>query len=166
VTSADLALLPAARQIRIKAGGYDYRLAPDRLPAAMAALRECEKDLLATWGMDPAAIAVIATFPHRPGGLASMFNSDDYPGSAIRKEEQGTSAVRFWVGTDGQARDCQIVESSGSAALDAKTCEVIAKRGKFEPARTAAGTAVDCIAYMRIRWVLPRDPRILPPVSI
>jgi TonB family protein len=151
----DLAPLNNAKQIRIQAGKLDIALAPNAVSAAMKALEACEKDLLVTWGMDPAAVASIASFPKVRGGIVGVFSYNDYPMAAIRNEEQGTAGVRFWVGKDGKARDCEVVESSGSALLDDQTCSIIVQRGRFEPARTSSGEPVVSIGFQRIRWEIP-----------
>lgn len=147
---SDLAPLESAESFWVRAGKQDYHLAPSKVAAAMKALDACEKDLLATWGMDPAVVASIATFPK--GKVEAIFETDDYPTSSLKKHEQGEAGARFWVTKDGSIRDCKIVESSGSAALDARTCDVIARRGRLEPARTKSGEVVECLSFVRVRW--------------
>jgi protein TonB len=91
------------------------------------------------------------------GNLPSLFSTDDYPQSAIRNEEQGTTAVRLTIGTDGRVADCQITASSGSNALDAATCSVIKRRARYSPAKDQAGNAVTGSDSTRIRWELPDE---------
>ena len=91
------------------------------------------------------------------GNLVSLFSTDDYPQSAIRNEEQGTTAVRLTIGTDGRVADCQITASSGSNALDAATCSVIKRRARYSPAKDQAGNAVTGSDSTRIRWELPDE---------
>lgn len=155
LNSSDLAPLSNATQFRIQAGKLDTSFALFAVPVAMKALDACQKDLLVVWGMDAKVVASIATFATQPKGIASIFTTDDYPSSAIQNEEQGTSGVKFWVTKNGKARDCEVVESSGSKALDQKTCSIIVLRSHFEPARTTGGEPVDSIGYSRIRWELP-----------
>jgi protein TonB len=122
----------------------------------MDVLKDCEKNLLTSWGMSPEAIEAIGTQPKSRNGIR-IFSSGDYPQTSIRNEEQGTTGVRFWVGKNGRVRDCVVVETSGSAALDAQTCSVITTRARYDPAVTKNGEAVDSLSYSRIRWVLPDD---------
>lgn len=151
-----LAPLQRAKSIRIRAGKVDVALAPTMFSQALTALEACEKDLLVSWGMDPAALSSITTFPKpRGGALHRFFSTSDYPMAALRNNEQGTAGVRFWVGKDGKVRDCKVVESSGSVTIDSQTCATISQRGRFEPARTSSGTAVESISYTRVRWELP-----------
>jgi TonB family protein len=153
---ADLDPLKTARQVHVHAGKIDVALALDRFGLALKALAACEKDLLASWGMDPGAIDAITTYPELRGGIVNVFSTDDYPMAAIRNNEQGTAGVRFWVSKEGRVRDCKVVESSGSAVLDAQTCAIIGKRARYEPARTKTGDVIESISYQRIRWELPQ----------
>ena len=150
----DLAPLSQAKQFRIKAGKADIILEPARVEAALKALEPCQKDLLIGWGMTKETLDSIATFA-APRSDILDFTSNDYPTAAIRKHEQGTSGVRYWVSTEGKARDCRVVEPSGSAVLDAQTCAIITKRGNFTPAKTKNGDAVESIGFSRVHWLLP-----------
>jgi TonB family protein len=152
---ADLNPLKTAKQLRIRARKVDVSFVSSMFGPALKALSDCEKDLLARWGMDLAIINSIQAYPEARGGVHSFFRTDDYPSAAIRNEEQGTAGVRFWVSEEGRVRDCKVVESSGSAALDAQTCAMISKRGRYEPARTKTGDVVESISYARIRWEMP-----------
>ncbi len=149
---SELMPLKSAKQVWIRAGKLDFTLTPTAVPKAMEALEACESDLLASWGMDPAAIDAIATYPVPRG---SIFRYTDYPATAIRNDQQGTVGVRFWVTKKGWGRDCVVVESSGSAILDTQTCAIINKRGRYEPAHAKSGEAVESISYARIRWEMP-----------
>lgn len=89
--------------------------------------------------------------------LASLFSTDDYPQSAIRNEEQGTTAVRLSVGPDGRVADCSVTQSSGSSALDGATCNILRRRARFTPAKDQAGNPISDTYNQRIRWELPSD---------
>jgi len=89
--------------------------------------------------------------------LTSLFSTDDYPQSAIRNEEQGTTAVRLSIGTDGRVSDCSITQSSGSSALDNATCNILRRRARFTPAKDQAGNPISDSYSQRIRWELPEE---------
>jgi TonB family protein len=152
---SDLAPLNHAKQFRIQVSGADIVVAPEQVEAAMKALDPCQKDLLISWGMDKATLDSIVTYAEPKGGVVGLFTSNDYPTAAMRKNEQGTAGVRYWVSKEGKVRDCAVVESSGSAVLDAQTCAIISKRGTFLPARTKTGEAVESIGFSRVHWILP-----------
>jgi periplasmic protein TonB len=87
--------------------------------------------------------------------LASYVSDEDYPSSAIRNEEQGTTRFRLGVGADGRVTECTVTRSSGSSALDAATCRLMKSRARFSPARDSGGRPVSDSVASGIRWVLP-----------
>ena len=89
--------------------------------------------------------------------LASYFSDDDYPSSAQRNEEQGTTSVRLSIGTDGRVTDCSVTGSSGSSTLDNATCSILRRRARFTPAKDQAGHPITDSTTTRIRWQLPAD---------
>jgi protein TonB len=92
------------------------------------------------------------------GDLRSVFSDSDYPASAIRGEESGTVRASLTVGPDGRVTNCTVTASSGSAALDAATCNILRRRGRFTPARDSSGNPTsDTVAAPPIRWVLPTN---------
>jgi len=100
---------------------------------------------------------VVSKAAKAKANLNSLFSTDDYPQSAIRNEEQGTTAVRLSVGTDGRVTDCSITASSGSTALDNATCNIIRRRARYTPAQDQAGNPVGGSDTARIRWELPEE---------
>jgi protein TonB len=87
--------------------------------------------------------------------LASYVSDSDYPASAARNEEQGTTRFRLAVGADGRVKDCTVTGSSGSSALDSATCRIMKSRARFTPARDSDGKATGDSVSNSIRWVLP-----------
>lgn len=147
--------LGKADNLVIAAGEFHARFKLTNTAEAMKSLDACEKDLLVSWGMDPAVVASLESYPMHRRGIWSIFSTDDYPHSAVVNNEQGTASVRIRVSKEGKVSDCQLVESSGSDAIDKQTCRIILTRAHFQPARTKDGQAVDSIALQRIRWELP-----------
>lgn len=87
--------------------------------------------------------------------LASYVSDEDYPNTAARNEEQGTTRFRLGVGPDGRVSECTVTASSGSAALDSATCRLMKQRARFTPARNSDGQATSDSVTSAIRWVLP-----------
>lgn len=87
--------------------------------------------------------------------LASYVSDEDYPSTAVRNEEQGTTRFRLGVGPDGRVKDCTVTGSSGSSALDMATCRLMRQRAKFTPAHDSDGKAMSDSVASAIRWVLP-----------
>jgi len=88
-----------------------------------------------------------------PGSWAT---NDDYPPSAIRNEEQGTTGFRLEVGADGRVTGCTITSSSGSPVLDDTTCKLVTRRARFTPGKDASGNALGGSFASRIKWQIPK----------
>ena len=94
--------------------------------------------------------------PHDPASVMRLFSAADYPSEAMRLEQQGTVAYRATVGADGRVVGCEVMDSSGSASLDAATCSIIQRRARFRPARDQHGRPTEDKFSGRVRWVLPK----------
>jgi protein TonB len=106
----------------------------------------------------PAKIEARTVEPARArANLASYVSDEDYPGTAVRNEEQGTTRFRLTVGADGKVKECSVTASSGSSSLDATTCKLMKQRAKFTPAKNNRGEPTGDTVASAIRWVLPTD---------
>ncbi len=101
----------------------------------------------------PPAKAQRASPKGQPGSWAT---DADYPSSAVRAEESGTTGFRLEVGPDGRATSCNVTSSSGSSTLDEATCRLVQRRARFSPAKDTSGAAVSDTYSSRIKWVLPK----------
>lgn len=88
------------------------------------------------------------------GNLQGLFTADDYPPSAIRRDEEGIVTVRLTVSTNGRVADCEVTRSSGSPALDSTACSVLKRRSRFKPATDSHGDPTTDTVTQRIHWVL------------
>jgi protein TonB len=86
------------------------------------------------------------------GSLQGLIRDDDYPSSALDREEQGTVSVSLSIGTNGRVSACSIVSSSGSRTLDSTTCRILTSRAKFTPARDSTGAVTTGTVPARITW--------------
>lgn len=150
---AQLDALSAAKAMRVTAGNFQAEFNLRNVKGALKALEDCERNQLISWGMDPAVLASIESPPR--GNLARFFTSADYPIDAIGTNKKGTTSVRFMVAIDGRVSSCKVVASSGSPLLDAKSCQVITRRARLEPARTKLGEPVASVTFARVRWEMP-----------
>ena len=91
------------------------------------------------------------------GSLPGLFSTDDYPQSALRNEEQGTTAVSLTIGANGRVSGCSVTSSSGSGSLDTTTCSILTRRARFTPAKDQAGQPIGDSISTRVRWVLPEE---------
>jgi TonB family protein len=116
-------------------------------------LIECNAGLLESWGFSRPDQARMAVRPK--GSIMRFFDSGDYPQESIRRGAQGQVAVRYTVGADGKASGCAVRMSSGEAALDRATCNVINQRVRLTPAKDHSGQPMAMIDTARVRWVMP-----------
>jgi periplasmic protein TonB len=112
--------------------------------------------------MTALALASAADAPAGPtppraidGGDRWLLTSD-WPRAALAERRTGIAVVRLAINRSGEVDECAIVVSSGHADLDARTCEAMAVRGRFEPARDARGNRVRGEVLHRVNWALPR----------
>jgi protein TonB len=89
--------------------------------------------------------------------LGSLFSDEDYPASALRNNESGTTGFRLEVGPNGRVSGCQVTSSSGSSALDSATCRLLTSRARFTPARDSSGQPTSDTVSSRIVWRIPAD---------
>jgi TonB family protein len=123
---------------------------------AIAALRECEDDMLREWGIDPLVARSLREPPEPVGGsVASWFSDADYPGSSISEREQGTSWMRIKIRPDGGIAECRTVIGSGFERLDKAACSIVMKRGHYKPAIGPDGVPVEALVVSSITWRLP-----------
>jgi TonB family protein len=93
--------------------------------------------------------------------VREVFSAMDYPKEAIVNEEQGTVHAWLLITADGRVQRCGIRQSSGSAALDAQTCDLFVAKAQFRPARGQAGRPVASLHERRLTWRLEdRGPEI------
>jgi protein TonB len=108
----------------------------------------------------------LETFP-RPARMRSgSIGFEDYPASAIRAGAQGAVVFRYVIGTDGRVVSCEVVQSSGNAALDASTCAIAQRRFSFLPAFDGDRNPVTEVRTDTVRWRLSGDfgpPEDAPP---
>jgi protein TonB len=100
--------------------------------------------------------------PVAGASVASLFSADDYPAGAAARGEQGNVQVVIHVDDKGAVSSCEIKTSSGYPELDTQTCNIIARRAKFEPARNSNGEPVASEITKTIDWRLASGPSFMP----
>ena len=85
---------------------------------------------------------------HVRGGIGYR----DWPDGVPRADAPVRVEVRFWVEVNGRVTGCEIQRSSTIAALDARTCQLVTQRFRYQPARNAAGEPVRSEAAWRQDW--------------
>lgn len=93
-----------------------------------------------------------ATPMGNPGGWVT---NNDYPSRALREQREGATGFQLSITPEGRVSGCVITSSSGSPDLDATTCSLMMRRGRFRPASDADGKPVAGTYTSRIRWIIP-----------
>lgn len=119
--------------------------------AAWKGLEDCTARLRETWNVGDERQRIAK---HAEGDLVGLFSSDDYPLVAQMQDQQGTTAFLLLIDEEGVAKDCTVTVSSGSAAIDSRSCGIILARGKFSPAIGADGKPTKSAYIKRITWSL------------
>ncbi len=104
---------------------------------------------------DPVDVAALRGRAARAELVSGSIDDGDYPPEAAKAGASGTTSVTFDIGVDGRAHDCGIGTSSGSVALDNKSCALITERFVYKPARGADGAPTRETRSQRITWRLP-----------
>ncbi len=102
-----------------------------------------------------ASIAAATPSSNRALLKEGSITAGDYPPSAVAARQEGTVVVAFLIAAQGDITKCHVAQTSGSDALDARTCEIIVQRFHFNPARNSSGQAVGEWRTQKITWKLP-----------
>lgn len=100
-----------------------------------------------------------------PINPAGWITQADYPAAAIRANAEGVVGYRLDVDARGRPAGCTITESSRNADLDAATCSLLTRRGRFQPALDSRGRPVPGSYVSRVRWDLRGRLRPVPGVG-
>lgn len=75
-----------------------------------------------------------------------------YPKESLERREEGTVGYRVEVDRRGELKTCEVTRSSGFAALDRATCEILIRNGKFRTRTNAEGRKVQYTHDGNIVW--------------
>jgi|GEM_PF-4996041 len=99
-----------------------------------------------------------ADLPSRPlGDPGTWVTPNDYPTRALRNGETGTTGFSLSYDAQGKITACDITASSGSADLDARTCELMMARARLTPA-TREGKPISGVYANSVHWQIPETP--------
>lgn len=89
------------------------------------------------------------------GNPAKWVSNDDYRPRWIAEELSGTARFTLQIDARGKVTGCTITRSTGHAALDSATCDLVSKRARFDAARDANGKPVAGTWSNSVRWSIP-----------
>ena len=152
VNAEELERLKAAPSFAVPVNARDHiAFAPAEFPAALKALDKCSDDLMAGYGVpvEELAQATIRTTARNPDRWFSWIN---YPAAALARGQQSRTVALIAVSAEGKPTDCRIVSNAGDDAFSKTTCDIVTRRGDFEPARNGAGEAIPSWTTLTINW--------------
>lgn len=135
-------------------GGRRTILQTGPLAKANAMMRECAREQMVAWGLDPAIQDKIVRSAVSKAPLARYFASSDYPTRAIFQGQQSIITARLVVGADGKVTRCTSLTRFRAPDFAEVVCRNLA-RARFEPAQLADGTPVPDFTVARVRFELP-----------
>lgn len=89
--------------------------------------------------------------------IGGRLRNADYPSAALRANAQGVVYMRFVVGPNGRITSCRVTRSSGNAALDQGTCQLVKAKLRYRPARDRWGRPVSDVTEGEHEWVLTQQ---------
>ena len=98
------------------------------------------------------AVSAPSKARHLEGTLEGLIRDDDYPAEALDRNEQGDVEMMLLIDGTGSVANCTIKKSSGSAALDRRTCEILQQRAKFKPALDRRGRPITESFTGKVSW--------------
>jgi hypothetical protein len=149
------ASLSAATSLHWMERGKQYQLALGPMTKLLETVEKCRAQLSDYWNGTLTKYMSLQKPPTLNKPLQSLFSTDDYPWDAVRQRQSGLAHVVVLVDEKGGIVDCTLIATSGIAVLDAQTCIIIRKRGKFAPAVGADGKPTKGIFHQRVNWVMP-----------
>jgi TonB family protein len=157
VDVAALDRLVASRELRVLRVAQDGARA-EELVAALRAARVPEAQMERAVGyvlvgrLERLFGAVVRPPAHPARHRSGAIMDTDYPSAALNRMAQGRVRIVFTITEEGRVEGCEIVASSGHAALDEPSCAIVADRYRYRPARDEGGRPVAQIGVATIIW--------------
>ena len=119
-----------------------------------AMMRECGREQMKAWGLDPATEDKIVLGAQARRNLASFLDWTDYPTDAMRSGQQSIISARLIVGADGKVTNCTPLTPFVGDGFKEVVCRNLSK-ALFEPAELADGTKVPTFVTARVKFLMP-----------
>lgn len=151
-----LPVLLRAQEVTLEGAGAKLTLPIGGSAGVVKAVDDCENGLLAEWKIDRAEanVPINLSVDARQRGWLTL-TPDDYPAEAVRAAQQGSVGMVWKAESSGRVTECRVVESSGVASLDKKSCEIMLQRARVEPFVGPDGKQAVAWKRTTINWVLP-----------
>lgn len=107
--------------------------------------------------------AALMSVAAEPIDRAGWFTRQDFPPGSARRGEEGFVLYRLTVSPAGQVQQCEVIEGSGFAKLDDRTCALARERARFKPASDDAGQPTTGVYRDVASWLTNSRSRIPRP---
>ena len=118
----------------------------------MAALRECNADLVKFWGFDPEAQSHLKHGPEPVGLPTTWLRSQDYPAEALAELNSAIVHFRIDIDAAGKPVSCHILSATKGPDFAKVTCAGIVSRATFLPALDAKGAPIASYYISAVQW--------------
>jgi hypothetical protein len=132
-----------------------FRLGFGSLGKPLAAMRECQTNLVKFWGFDPQVQAGLSRRPTPTDEPAKWLRSSDFPMGSAMGGHNGIVQFRLDVDTEGKLSACHVLYRTEPDDFADLTCRALTKRVRFDPALDAAGTPVRSFYVNKVLWLAP-----------
>jgi hypothetical protein len=139
--------------VLIEPGGRRTQLQTGPIDRALAMMRECAREQLINWGVDPAVEDSIVLPAWSKAPMHQLFRAKDYPPTAWEKGEQSTITARLNVGANGSVTRCTSLTRFRNEEFGKVVCASLNK-ARFLPAEVADGTKVPSYYIATVRFVM------------
>lgn len=119
--------------------------------AVIEVLNHCTRDLLSSWGLDPAQHEAYVPARFSDQTAIAQKIQQRYPATALLLREESIIRMRMIVEPDGTPSACKLLNLTAQNSLKSGACD-IAMTGRFEPARSASGTPIRSFYSVVIRY--------------
>lgn len=89
------------------------------------------------------------------GNPGTWVTNGDYRSRWIREGLTGSARFSLSIDATGRVTGCTITRSTGHAALDEATCQLVTRRARFDAARDASGKPVAGTYANTVTWNIP-----------
>lgn len=145
----------AVTSVSVQFHGRTTVFATGRMDKAFATLRKCTDQLVQSWGLDPVQQRTLSARPRPLSKPSNWITSSAYPSGMVMMGKQGLVNFRLSVDEKGVPTACEIQRSYSDPQFDKVTCQLLMRRGRFAPARDAAGKPIASYYLNSVRFIMP-----------
>jgi len=131
-----------------------YQLETGSMAKPLAALRQCNSDLVKYWGFDPAVQASLTRWATPLSDPARWLGTRDFPTKSLENGHNGLVQFRLDVDETGKVSTCRVLYRTNPDDFADLSCKLISQRAKFAAALDAAGKPVRSYYISKILWVV------------